>query len=122
MEHPCLKEFAKTGAPLAAIRQYSSVLPVALCGFTRYRSRALGPEFQDRFLSTLANSQSHGKPVMNATQNLKTTGKNLIDVGGVKGILVYRSRDEDVSRTGVGISGASRCCVSWADQSVSATG
>jgi hypothetical protein len=39
-----------------------------------------------------ANSQSHGKPVMNATQNLKTTGKNLIDFGGVKGILVYRSR------------------------------
>ena len=52
MEHPCLKEFAITGPPLGAIRQYSPVLPAALCGFTRYRSRALGPKFQDRFLST----------------------------------------------------------------------
>ncbi|MFI5456986.1 MAG: HEAT repeat domain-containing protein [Isosphaerales bacterium] len=52
MDHPCLKEFAITGPPLGAVRQYSSVLPAALCGFTRYRSRGLGPEFQDRFLST----------------------------------------------------------------------
>jgi putative heme-binding domain-containing protein len=52
MEHPCLKEFAMTGPPLGAVHQYSSVLPAALCGFTRYRSRAFGAEFQDRFLST----------------------------------------------------------------------
>jgi len=52
MEHPCLKEFAMTGPPLGAIRQYSSVLPAALCGFTRCRSEALGSEFRDRFLST----------------------------------------------------------------------
>ncbi len=52
MEHPCLKEFIITGPPLGAVKQYSSVLPAALCGFTRIRSRALGPEFQDSFLST----------------------------------------------------------------------
>jgi hypothetical protein len=33
---------------------------------------------------SLANSQSRGKPVMIAAQILKTTGKNLIDVHGVK--------------------------------------
>jgi hypothetical protein len=31
-----------------------------------------------------ANSRSDGKPVLNTTQNLKTTVKNLIDVGAVK--------------------------------------
>jgi putative heme-binding domain-containing protein len=51
-DHPCIKEFRTTGPPLGAIRQYSSVLPPALCGFARYRSSALGPEYQDRFLST----------------------------------------------------------------------
>jgi putative heme-binding domain-containing protein len=52
MEHPCLKEFQTTGPPLGAIKQYTPVLPAALCGFTRCRSRALGPEFHDCFLST----------------------------------------------------------------------
>jgi hypothetical protein len=31
-----------------------------------------------------ANSRSAGKPVLNTTQNLKTTVKNLIDVGALK--------------------------------------
>jgi putative heme-binding domain-containing protein len=52
MDHPCLKEFPMTGPPLGPVRQYSPVLPAALCGFTRCRSAALGPEFPDRFLST----------------------------------------------------------------------
>jgi putative heme-binding domain-containing protein len=52
MEHPCLKEFATTGPLLGAVQQYSPVLPAALCGFARYRSRSFGPEFQDCFLST----------------------------------------------------------------------
>jgi putative heme-binding domain-containing protein len=52
MEHPCLREFTVTGPPLGAVKQYSPVLPVALCGFTRYRSGAFGAEFQDCLLST----------------------------------------------------------------------
>lgn len=52
MEHPCLKEFPKTGPLLGAVRQYSAVLPAALCGFMRYRSDAFGPEFQNRLFST----------------------------------------------------------------------
>jgi putative heme-binding domain-containing protein len=52
MDHPCVKEFVTTGPPLGAVRQYSPVLPAALCGFTRHRSNALGAEFQDYFLST----------------------------------------------------------------------
>src|SRR5262249_6242782 len=52
MEHPCLAEFATTGPPLGAVRRYSAVLPAALCGLTRYRSRSLGAEFQDCWFST----------------------------------------------------------------------
>src|SRR5260370_31302518 len=52
MDPPCLKEFIMTGPPLGAVRQYSPVLPAALCGFTRIRSRAFGPNFEGRFFST----------------------------------------------------------------------
>jgi putative heme-binding domain-containing protein len=52
MEHPCLQEFATTGPLLGAVKQYSPVLPAALCGLVRYRSRAFGPGYQNRFLST----------------------------------------------------------------------
>jgi putative heme-binding domain-containing protein len=52
MEHPCLREFPRTGPLLGAVRQYSAVLPAALCGLMRYRSSTFGPEFQNRLLST----------------------------------------------------------------------
>ena len=53
MEHPCLKEFARTGPTTGGDPAILvGLAPVALCGLTRYRSRSLGPEFQDRFLST----------------------------------------------------------------------
>jgi putative heme-binding domain-containing protein len=52
MEHPCLKEFVRTGPLLGAVKQYSPVLPAALCGLTRYRSSAFGPKYQDRLFST----------------------------------------------------------------------
>ncbi len=52
IEHPCIKEFVRTGPLLKPIRQYSASLPPALCGFTRYRSDHLGKEFQNSFFST----------------------------------------------------------------------
>ncbi|HJT78237.1 MAG TPA: hypothetical protein VJ739_13620, partial [Gemmataceae bacterium] len=52
MEHPCLQEFVTTGPLLGAVRQYSPVLPSALCGLTRYRSTAFGPEYRDALFST----------------------------------------------------------------------
>ncbi len=52
MEHPCLKEFALTGPLLGAVKEYSAVLPAALCGTMRYRSSAFGPEFRDTLLTT----------------------------------------------------------------------
>lgn len=52
MEHPCLKEFPITGPLLGAVKQYTPVLPAALCGFTRYRSSAFGKEFEGGFFST----------------------------------------------------------------------
>jgi putative heme-binding domain-containing protein len=52
MEHACLKEFARTGPLLDAVKQYSPVLPAALCGLLRYRGVAFGPEFRERLLST----------------------------------------------------------------------
>jgi putative heme-binding domain-containing protein len=52
MEHPCLKEFPRTGPLLGPVRQYSPALPAALCGLTRYRSAVFGKEYQDTFFST----------------------------------------------------------------------
>jgi putative heme-binding domain-containing protein len=52
MEHPCLKEFPSTGPLLGAVRQYTPVLPAALCGLARYNSAAFGPEFQGCLFST----------------------------------------------------------------------
>ena len=42
MDHPSVKEFARTGPMLGSVRQYGAALPVALCGLCRYRSAALG--------------------------------------------------------------------------------
>jgi putative heme-binding domain-containing protein len=52
MEHPCLAEFPTTGPFLGAVRQYSPVLPAALCGLLRYRSGVFGSEYQGAFFST----------------------------------------------------------------------
>jgi glucose/arabinose dehydrogenase len=52
MEHPCLEEFPRTGPLLGAVRQYTPVLPAALCGLTRYRSGAMGETYRDRLFST----------------------------------------------------------------------
>lgn len=52
MDHPCLKEFPMTGPLLGAVRQYSVVLPAALCGLTSYRSDIFGPDFKDSLFST----------------------------------------------------------------------
>lgn len=52
MDHPCVKEFASTGPMLGPVRQYSVVLPAALCGLTRIRSSGLGEEYRGRLLST----------------------------------------------------------------------
>ncbi|MFO0909092.1 MAG: HEAT repeat domain-containing protein [Isosphaeraceae bacterium] len=52
MEHPCLAEFPRTGPLLGSVRQYTPVLPAALCGLTRYRSRVFGASFQNQLLST----------------------------------------------------------------------
>jgi glucose/arabinose dehydrogenase len=52
MEHPCLAEFPRTGPLLGAVRQYTPVLPAALCGLTRYRSGVFGESYRDRLLST----------------------------------------------------------------------
>jgi hypothetical protein len=43
MDHPCVKEFVRTGPLLGAVRQFDAALPVALCGLTRYRSAQFGP-------------------------------------------------------------------------------
>src|SRR4051812_23236109 len=52
MEHPCLEEFPRTGPLLGAVRQYTPVLPAALCGLTRYRSGTFGESYRDRLFST----------------------------------------------------------------------
>jgi putative heme-binding domain-containing protein len=52
MEHPCLKEFPRTGPLLPPIRQYPAALPPALCGFLHYRSDHLGKDYQGSFFST----------------------------------------------------------------------
>jgi putative heme-binding domain-containing protein len=52
MEHPCVAEFPRTGPLLGAVRQYTPVLPAALCGLTRYRSGVFGEAYRDRFFST----------------------------------------------------------------------
>lgn len=51
MDHPCVREFPSTGPMLGAVRQYSVVLPAALCGLTRYRSSAFGDDFRGCLLS-----------------------------------------------------------------------
>jgi putative heme-binding domain-containing protein len=52
MEHPCIKEFPRTGPLLGAVQRYSEALPAALCGTMRYRSRAFGPEYRDALFTT----------------------------------------------------------------------
>jgi glucose/arabinose dehydrogenase len=52
MEHPCLKEFPRTGPLLGPIQQYSPALPAALCGLTRYRSTHLGKEYRGSLFAT----------------------------------------------------------------------
>jgi len=52
MEHPCLKEFPTTGPLLGAVRQYTAVLPAALCGLVRYNSQAFGRDYQGCLFST----------------------------------------------------------------------
>jgi putative heme-binding domain-containing protein len=52
MEHPCLHEFPRTGPLLGSVRQYSPVLPAALCGLTSYRSAVFGKEYTDTLFST----------------------------------------------------------------------
>lgn len=52
MKHPCLAEFPRTGPLLGAVRQYTPVLPAALCGLTRYRSGVLGEASRGRLFST----------------------------------------------------------------------
>jgi putative heme-binding domain-containing protein len=52
MEHPCLKEFLRTGPLLGAMKNYPAALPAGLCGMMRYRSTHLGREFQDTYFVT----------------------------------------------------------------------
>jgi putative heme-binding domain-containing protein len=52
MEHPCLAEFVRTGPLLPPVRQYTPVLPAALCGLTGYRSAHFGAKYQDCLFST----------------------------------------------------------------------
>jgi putative heme-binding domain-containing protein len=52
MEHPCLAEFPTTGPLLGPVRQYSPVLPAALCGLTCYRSAVFGEEYRNGLFST----------------------------------------------------------------------
>jgi putative heme-binding domain-containing protein len=52
MEHPCLAEFPMTGPLLGAVRQYTPVLPAALCGLTIYRSGVFGPEYENTLFAT----------------------------------------------------------------------
>jgi putative heme-binding domain-containing protein len=52
MEHPCLTELVRTGPLLPPVRQYSPVLPAALCGLTSYRSDHFGPAYRDCLFST----------------------------------------------------------------------
>src|SRR4029077_638182 len=55
MDHPCVKEFARTGPMLGAVRQYAAALPVALCGLCRYRSLAFGNDFHGSLFSAQFN-------------------------------------------------------------------
>src|SRR4051794_13823764 len=55
MDHPCVKEFARTGPMLGAVRQYGAALPVALCGLCRYRSSQFGRDYQDSLFSAQFN-------------------------------------------------------------------
>jgi putative heme-binding domain-containing protein len=54
-DHPCVKEFVMTGPMLNPVRQYSAVLPVALCGLECYRSAHFGPDYQGSLFSTQFN-------------------------------------------------------------------
>ena len=55
MDHPCVKEFARTGPMLGAVRQYGAALPVALCGLCRSRSAAFGDDYQGCLFSAQFN-------------------------------------------------------------------
>jgi putative heme-binding domain-containing protein len=55
MDHPCVKEFRRTGPMLGAVRQYGAALPVALCGLCRYRSPAFGEDYRNCLLSAQFN-------------------------------------------------------------------
>jgi putative heme-binding domain-containing protein len=52
MEHPCLAEFPMTGPLLGPVRQYTPVLPAALCGLTTYRSGIFGAEYENTLFAT----------------------------------------------------------------------
>lgn len=51
-DHPCIKEFARTGPLLGVAKRYSVELPAALCGTMRYRSSGFGSEFRDALITT----------------------------------------------------------------------
>ncbi len=55
MDHPCVKEFARTGPMLGAVRQYTAALPVALCGLARYRSSQFGPDYRGALFTAQFN-------------------------------------------------------------------
>jgi len=55
MDHPCVKEFSRTGPMLGAVRQYGAALPVALCGLCRYRSAQFGDDYKDCLFSAQFN-------------------------------------------------------------------
>jgi putative membrane-bound dehydrogenase-like protein len=55
MDHPCVKEFPRTGPMLGAVRQYGAALPVALCGLCRYGSSQFGKDYQDSLFSAQFN-------------------------------------------------------------------
>ncbi|MFN0050550.1 MAG: PVC-type heme-binding CxxCH protein, partial [Planctomycetales bacterium] len=51
-DHPCVREFPRTGPLLPVVRRYSVELPAALCGTMCYRSDRFGPDFQDTLITT----------------------------------------------------------------------
>jgi putative heme-binding domain-containing protein len=55
MDHPCVKEFPRTGPMLGAVRQYTAALPVALCGLCRYGSTQFGDDYKDCLFSAQFN-------------------------------------------------------------------
>jgi putative heme-binding domain-containing protein len=61
MDHPCVKEFPRTGPMLGAVRSFSAALPVALCGLARYRGGAFGPDYRDSFFTAQFNVHRVGQ-------------------------------------------------------------